>query len=91
MSAQQGDSVIYMYIPFHILFRFGLSWDTEYSSLCYTAGPCCFSILYVYINLHLLIPDSLLVAASPLSVSERLPLLCGSVRLCQVLDPTCKR
>jgi len=39
---------IYMYIYthtythsiFHILFRYGSLQDTEYSSLCYTVGPC---------------------------------------------------
>ena len=29
---------IYIYIYF--FFHYDLSWDTEYSSLCYTAGPC---------------------------------------------------
>ena len=28
-----------------ILFHYDLSLDVEYSSLCYTAGPCCLSIL----------------------------------------------
>ena len=32
---------------FHILFHYGLSQDIEYSSLCYTVGPCCLSILNV--------------------------------------------
>ena len=27
----------------------GLSWGTEYSSLCYTVGPCCLSILYTLV------------------------------------------
>ena len=31
------------YILFHILFHFGLSWDTDYSSLCYTVGSYCLS------------------------------------------------
>ena len=35
------------YILFHILFHYGLSQDMEYSSLCYTVGPCCLSILYI--------------------------------------------
>ena len=34
-------------IPFHILFHYGVSKDTEYSSLCYTVGCCYFSILYI--------------------------------------------
>ena len=36
----------YLYILFHILFHYGLSEDTDYSSLCSTVGPCCLSILY---------------------------------------------
>ena len=36
-----------MYILFHILFQYGLSQDIKYSSLCYTVGPCCLSILYI--------------------------------------------
>ena len=38
---------IYIYILVHILFHYGLSQDIEYSSLCYTVGPCCLSILYI--------------------------------------------
>ena len=41
---------LYIYIHsffFHILFHYGLSQDTKYSSLCYTVGPCCLSILYI--------------------------------------------
>ena len=30
-----------IYILFHILFHYGLSQDIDYSSLCYTVGPCC--------------------------------------------------
>ena len=37
---------LYIYILFHILFHYGLAWDTEYSPLCYAVGPCCLSILY---------------------------------------------
>ena len=37
-----------IYIHFlNILFHYGLSQDIEYSSLCYTVGPCCLSILYI--------------------------------------------
>ena len=32
---------------FHILFHYDLSQDTGYSSLCYTVGPCCLSILHL--------------------------------------------
>ena len=37
----------YRYILFHILFHYSLSQGIEYSSLCYTVGPCCLSILYI--------------------------------------------
>ena len=40
---------IYIHILFHILFHYGLSQDIEYSSLCYTVGPCCLSILYIIV------------------------------------------
>ena len=42
-AKQQSDSDIYIYIYTFkkILFHYGLSQDTEYSSLCYTVGPCC--------------------------------------------------
>ena len=32
---------------FNIPFHYGLSQDIEYSSLCYTEGPCCLSILNI--------------------------------------------
>ena len=38
---------IYIHSFFNILFHHGLSQDIEYSSLCYTIGPCCLSILYI--------------------------------------------
>ena len=31
----------------HVHFYYGLSQSIEYSSLCYTVGTCCLSILYV--------------------------------------------
>ena len=34
-------SVECMYVLFHVCFHYGLSEGIEYSSLCYTAGPCC--------------------------------------------------
>ena len=40
---RQSDSVI------HILSQYGLSQDVESSSLCYTVGPCCLSILHVIV------------------------------------------
>ena len=37
---------------FYILFHYGLSQDIEYSSLCYTVGPCCLSILNVIVCIY---------------------------------------
>ena len=50
-GVQQSDSVIhtYIYILFPILFHYGLLQDIEYSSLCYTVGPCCLSVLYTVV------------------------------------------
>ena len=48
-AVQQSDSVIRIYILFKILFHYGLSQDIEYSSLGYTIGPCCLSILYIVV------------------------------------------
>ena len=45
-AVQQSDSVIHMYILFHILSHYDLSEDIEYSFLCYTVGPC-LSILHI--------------------------------------------
>ena len=39
-AVRQNDSVIHLYILFHILFHRGLSEDTARSSLCYTVEPC---------------------------------------------------
>ena len=48
-GVQQSDSVIYkrihVYILFQILFPYRLK-NIEYSSLCYTVGPYCLSILF---------------------------------------------
>ena len=52
----------HIYILSHILFFYGLSQDTEYSSLCYTLGPCCLSITNK-IALHL--PNPKLPVSSP--------------------------
>ena len=45
-AIQQSDSVMHIdtFILFYILFCYGLSQDIEYSSLCYTVGPCCLSM-----------------------------------------------
>ena len=45
----------YRHSFFNSLFYYGLSQDIAYSSLCYTVGPCCLSVLY---SLPLLIPNS---------------------------------
>ena len=42
-AVQQSGSVIHTYVLFH----YGLSEDIEYSSLCYTVGPRCLSILHI--------------------------------------------
>ena len=39
----------YTCILFYVLFRYGLSQDTEYSFLCSAVGPCSLSILYVIV------------------------------------------
>lgn len=48
-----GDLVIqlyiYIHILFHIIFHCGLLQDIGHSSLCYTMGPCCLSVLYVVV------------------------------------------
>ena len=49
-SVYQSDSVIHLYILFQILFHYRLLQDIEYSSLCYTVGPCCLPILYIVEN-----------------------------------------
>ena len=45
-TLQQSDSVSHN-VLFRILFHYSLPQDIEYSSLCYTAGPCWLSILVV--------------------------------------------
>ena len=39
----------YIYILVYILFHYDSSLATEYSTLCYTLGPCCLSILYIIV------------------------------------------
>ena len=46
-STQRSDSVIHTCIFFH----YDLLQDIEYSSLFYTVGPCCLSILYVVLRI----------------------------------------
>ena len=45
----QRSIYTYRYILFHIIFHYGLSQDIDYSSLCYTVGPCCLSILQILV------------------------------------------
>ena len=40
---------VYIYILFQIVFHNRLLQDIEYSSLCYTVGLCCLSILYIVV------------------------------------------
>ena len=40
---------IYMYLFFQVLFPYRLLQNIEYSSLCYTIGPCWLSILYIFV------------------------------------------
>ena len=40
---------LYIYISSQILFPCSLLQDIEYSSLCYTVGPSCLSILYIVV------------------------------------------
>ena len=48
-SVQQSDSVVCVYMFFFILsFHHGLSQDTDYSSLCYTVGPCYISRILIH-------------------------------------------
>ena len=48
-DVQQRDSVIHMYMFLIVFFSIRLSRDMEHSSLCYTIGPCCLSILYIIV------------------------------------------
>ena len=48
-------SYTHIYIISYILFHYGLSWDIEYSSLCYTVQPYCLSILYIIVSDEFLI------------------------------------
>ena len=40
---------VYIYTFFHVLFHYGLSRYTEYSSLCCLVRPCYLSILYIIV------------------------------------------
>ena len=43
---------IHTYILFYILFHCGLSQDIGFSSLCYTVGSCCLSILKIIVFIY---------------------------------------
>ena len=47
-AEQQADWVAHVPVLFRVIFRYGLSQDIEYSSLCYAAGPCCLSLLCMW-------------------------------------------
>ena len=40
---------VYIYILFHSFFHYRFLQGFEYSSLCYTVGPCSLSILYIVV------------------------------------------
>ena len=42
-------SMYIIYIPFPIIFHYGMLQDIEYSSLCYTEAPCYLSVLYTVV------------------------------------------
>ena len=56
-GVQHSDSVlyiyiciyVYIYILFQTLFPYKLLQNIEYSSLRYTVGPCCVSVLYIVV------------------------------------------
>ena len=47
----QFYTYIFMYIPFQIVFPYRLLQHIEYSSLCYTVGPCWSSIVYTLVSI----------------------------------------
>ena len=67
---------------FQILFPYRLLQNIEYSSLWYTVGPCCLSILHITVYIcwfqtpNLSLPHSLLVTISLFSMSVALFLFC---------------
>ena len=53
-AVQQSESAIHTHIStlFQILFPYRSLQNTEKSSLCYTVGPCCLTILYVIVFIY---------------------------------------
>ena len=69
-----------IYILFYILFHYGLSWGIDYSSWCYTVGPCCPPILYIIVCINPKLPVHPPPTHSPLcccSVTESCMTLCN--------------
>ena len=75
----------HIYMVFTIPFLYGLSPDVEDSSLCYTVGLCCSSILNVIVCIYqpqtpsqsLDLPSSFLATTSMFSMSVCLSLFCA--------------
>ena len=38
---------LYVHVLFCVLFHYRLLQGNEYSSMCYTVGPCCLPVLYI--------------------------------------------
>ena len=93
-AVQQNDWVIHTYAFFFTFFSIMVYHNIEYSSLCYTIGPCCLSVLHVIVCLP--IPDS---QAIPLLSTSRhhnsilclwFCSCCREVHLFHILDSTYK-
>ena len=50
--------VYFIYILFQILSHYRLLQDIEYSSLCYTVGPCWLVTYFMYNSVYMLILSS---------------------------------
>ena len=72
---------IHIYIFFPIFFHYGLLWDIDYSSLCYTIGPCCL-IHSIYKSVHMLIPNSSIVLPYHPSLGIYKPVLSACESVC---------
>ena len=48
LYSKMTQSCIYIHSLSYIIFQHGLSQETGYSSLCYTIGPHCLSILFFF-------------------------------------------
>ena len=72
-AVQKIDSVIPIYILFHILFHYGLSQDIKYSSLCYTVEPC---VLILYITVYICESQTPSASLLPQPPAPWLPQVC---------------